>query len=65
MIYYHVSSFIGNNHYPTVSQLYKTKNGAVNAFNKRMGSKCYDRIVLWKEDTSDKYNGKILMEVTL
>lgn len=63
MIYYHVNSYIGNNKYPTVSQLYKTKASAIKAFNKRNTSGCYDRIVLWKEDTEDKYHGFILMEV--
>ena len=63
MILYNVDSYIGNNKYPNVAQCYKTKSGAINAFNKRNASGVYDRIVLWKEDTEDKYHGMILMEV--
>lgn len=63
MILYNVDSYIGNNKYPTVAQCYKTKAGAINAFNKRNVGGVYDRIVLWKEDTENKDHRMVLMEV--
>lgn len=54
MKYYHVDSFVDfKDRCPALAQLYTTKQGAFNSCKKRFESDCYDRVLVWLED-SDK-----------
>lgn len=52
MLFYHVDSYaFKNDRLPAISEMYKTKTAALKNAQKRTASGCWDKIIIWLENS--------------
>ena len=68
MLFYHVESYtFESDRLPAISEMYKTKTAAFKNAQKRTASGCWDKIIIWLENSGRASfiggRGEILKEI--